>query len=59
MIYTNNSSQTQYVRLYVGKGGTGERSLITTNEEGNDVTPDHYVVGEDGSHGFIRVASAI
>jgi len=59
MIYTNNSPQTQYVRLYVGKGGTGERSLITTNEEGNEVTPDHYVVGEDGSHGFIRVASAI
>lgn len=54
MTYTNNSNQTQYVRLYVGKGGTGENSLITA-----DSTPDQYVAGEDGSHGFIRVASAI
>ena len=54
MTYTNNSNQTQYVRLYVGKGGSGERSLIT-----EDSTPEHYVAGKDGSHGFIRVASAI
>lgn len=54
MVYTNNTTETQYIRLYVGKGGTGERSLITA-----DSTPDQYVAGEDGSHGFIRVASAI
>lgn len=54
MTYTNNSNQTQYVRLYVGKGGTGERSLIT-----DDSTPEHYVAGEDGTHGFIRVSSVI
>lgn len=58
-IYTNNTDQTQYCRIFVGKGGIGERSLNTYDEDGELVTaaPD-YIAGEDANNGFIRVASA-
>ncbi len=59
IVYTNNTSETQYARLYVGECGAGEQSLLTTDEEGNTVTPAKYIVGEAGTNGFVRVSSAV
>ena len=59
IIYTNNTSNTQYARLYVGKAGIGEQSLLTTDENGAVVTPENYIVGMDGANGFARVSSAV
>lgn len=59
IVYTNKTSETQYARLYVGEGGAGEQSLLTTDENGNTVTPANYVIGEAGTNGFVRVSSAV
>ena len=59
IIYTNNTSSTQYARLYVGKAGNGEQSLLTTDGDGTVVTPENYIVGMDGANGFARVSSAV
>lgn len=59
IIYTNNTANTQYARLYVGKAGVGERSLNTYNEAGELVeAAENYLAGSDGTNGFIRVLSA-
>ncbi|CAB1222504.1 hypothetical protein [Acinetobacter bouvetii] len=59
IIYTNNTANTQYARLYVGQSGKGEQSLLTTGENGAVVTPANYIVGGDGANGFARVSSAV
>lgn len=59
IIYTNNTANTQYARLYVGGGGKGEQSLLTEDENGAVVTPENYIVGIDGANGFARVSSAV
>lgn len=59
IIYTNNTSSTQYARLYVGKAGNGEQSLLTTDGNGAVVTPENYIVGDNGVNGFARVSSAV
>jgi hypothetical protein len=59
IIYTNNTTNTQYARLYVGGGGKGEQSLLTEDENGAVVTPENYIVGIDGANGFARVSSAV
>lgn len=59
IVYTNTTADTQYARLYVGEGGEGEQSLLTTDASGNIVTPEHYVVGEAGTNGFVRISSAV
>lgn len=60
IIYTNNTANTQYARLYVGKAGLGERSLNTYNEAGELVeAAENYLAGSDGSNGFARVSSAV
>lgn len=60
IIYTNNTANTQYARLYVGKAGLGERSLNTYNEAGEVVeAAENYLAGSDGSNGFARVSSAV
>lgn len=59
IIYTNNTANTQYARLYVGGGGKGEQSLLTEGEDGAVVTPENYIVGIDGANGFARVSSAV
>ena len=60
IIYTNNTANTQYARLYVGKAGLGERSLNTYNETGEVVeAAENYLAGSDGSNGFARVSSAV
>jgi len=59
IIYTNNTSNTQYARLYVGKAGIGEQSLLTTDGNGAVVSPENYVAGIDGTNGFARVSSAV
>ena len=59
ILYTNNTAAIQYARLYVGKAGAGEKSLLITNEDGTVVTPENYIVGKDGINGFARVASAV
>lgn len=51
VIYTNNTPNTQYARLYVGQAGRGEQSLL------NESLPEQYVIGADGSHGFVRVST--
>ena len=59
IIYTNNTANTQYARLYIGQAGKGEQSLLTTDEAGNIVTPANYIAGTNGSNGFARVSSAV
>lgn len=59
IIYTNNTANTQYARLYVGGAGKGESSLLTTDGNGNTVTPANYIAGKNGSNGFARVSSAV
>ncbi|MDA0697454.1 MAG: phage tail protein [Proteobacteria bacterium] len=61
IVYTNDTQDIQYALLYVGKGGIGERSLNTYDEDGVLVEPatENYVVGENGANGFIRVSSAV
>lgn len=59
IIYTNNTANTQYARLYVGQAGKGESSLLTVDENGNTVIPANYIVGTNGSNGFARVSSAV
>lgn len=59
IIYTNNTADTQYARLYIGQAGKGESSLLTTDENGNTVTPANYIVGTNGSNGFARVSNAV
>jgi|GEM_PF-5752921 len=53
VIYTNNTQSTQYARLYVGRAGQGEKSLL---EEVNTGT---YLAGIDGSNGFARVSTTV
>lgn len=59
VIYTNNTANTQYARLYVGKGGKGENSLLGEGEKGEIITPPSYQIGENGFDGFARVSSVV
>lgn len=59
IIFTNNSSETLYARLYVGQAGTGENSFITYDEQSNPIVPPQYIAGSDGTNGFIRISSAV
>nr|WP_298892241.1 hypothetical protein [uncultured Acinetobacter sp.] len=61
LVYTNNTSTTQYAIIYVGKGGIGERSLNTYDEDGELVEPatENYEIGGDGANGFIRVLNSV
>jgi len=66
VIYTNNTANTQYARLYVGRGGKGEQSLLPVVENNEAVTNEtqesqdiiNYVAGGDGANGYARVSSA-
>lgn len=48
IIYKNDSTETQYARLYVGKGGYAENSLKGQEK---------YQIGTSGQDGFIRVSN--